>query len=269
MKGKRVAPMVSLKMTRYLKRSSPTILACIGAVGVVATAVLAVKATPKAMLLIRDDSRKKHDGDPHAATKTEIVKACWMMYIPAVATGTATIACIFGANALNRRQQASLASAYALLSHSYHDYKSKVVERYGAEAHKEILTSIAVEKCGDVSLTAESMWSSTSLEFEDSGEEERLFYDNFSRRYFQTTISRVLQAEYHLNRNFALAGGEISLNSFYSFLGLQDVQGGDDIGWMVTDEMYWVDFNHYKAVMEDGLECYVIEMMSEPGPPIE
>lgn len=41
------------KIGRSLKKASPTILTCIGAAGVVATAVLAVKATPKA------DSLKK------------------------------------------------------------------------------------------------------------------------------------------------------------------------------------------------------------------
>ena len=40
------------KSTSYLRRSSPTILTCVSAVGVVATAVMAVKATPKAIILL-------------------------------------------------------------------------------------------------------------------------------------------------------------------------------------------------------------------------
>ena len=103
------------KIGRSLKKASPTILTCIGAAGVVATAVLAVKATPKADSLIKADSRRNHDGDPYAATKLEAVKSCWKCYIPAAATGVATIICIFGANTLNKKQQASLASAYALV----------------------------------------------------------------------------------------------------------------------------------------------------------
>ena len=110
------------KIGRSLKKASPTILTCIGAAGVVATAVLAVKATPKADSLIKADSRRNHDGDPYAATKLEAVKSCWKCYIPAAATGVATIICIFGANTLNKKQQASLASAYALVNRSYSDY---------------------------------------------------------------------------------------------------------------------------------------------------
>ena len=53
------------KIGRSLKKASPTILTCIGAAGVVATAVLAVKATPKADSLIKADSRRNHDGDPY------------------------------------------------------------------------------------------------------------------------------------------------------------------------------------------------------------
>lgn len=39
-------PKLHQKAGRVLRKASPTILTCIGAVGVVATAVLAVKATP-------------------------------------------------------------------------------------------------------------------------------------------------------------------------------------------------------------------------------
>ena len=43
------------KIGRSLKKASPTILTCIGAAGVVATAALAVKATPKADILALPD----------------------------------------------------------------------------------------------------------------------------------------------------------------------------------------------------------------------
>lgn len=189
------------KIGRSLKKASPTILTCIGAAGVVATAVLAVKATPKADSLIKADSRRNHDGDPYAATKLEAVKSCWKCYIPAAATGVATIICIFGANTLNKKQQASLASAYALVNRSYSDYKHKLKELYGEDAHKKIMESIAAEKSSMPPITATGGFSNSSLEFEDANEEQRLFYDSFSKRYFQATISQVLQAEYHINRN--------------------------------------------------------------------
>lgn len=49
-----------------------------------------------------------------------------------------------------------------------------------------------------------------------------LFYDGYSQRYFESKISQVLQAEYHLNRNFAI-GADVTLNDFYLFLGIDRI----------------------------------------------
>ena len=278
------------KIGRSLKKASPTILTCIGAAGVVATAVLAVKATPKADSLIKADSRRNHDSDPYAATKLEAVKSCWKCYIPAAATGVATIICIFGANTLNKKQQASLASAYALVNRSYSDYKHKLKELYGEDAHKKIMESIAAEKSSMPPITATGgfsnsslefedaneeqrlfydSFSNSSLEFEDANEEQRLFYDSFSKRYFQATISQVLQAEYHINRNMVL-GAFVTLNDFYDFLGISHVEGGDVVGWLLSDSMYWIDFDNSKAMVDDGpngeIPCYVVDAEFGPQP---
>lgn len=250
----------------YFRKYSPVALSCVASVGVVVTTVAAVKATPKALNLIRADSRRNHDGDPYAYTKKEAVASAWKCYIPAVALGASTIACIMGANALNRRQQAALTSAYALLNSSYKKYKEKLKELYGEEAHNAIIDSIVSEKCKDVSISATGGWYNSSLDFGEGMEPEitRTFYDSFSRRYFETTIAKVIEAEYHLNRNFMFAG-TIPLNDFYEFLGLEKTELGDTVGWSsVNGDIYWIDFNHHRITLEDGMEVYVIEMIFEP-----
>lgn len=128
-----------------IRKYSPVALSCVASAGVVVTAIAAAKATPRAVALVYADSRKKHDGDPYAYTKKEAFIAAWKCYIPAVAFGASTIACIMGANALNRRQQAALTSAYALVQSSYKEYKDKLKELYGEEAHNAIVDSIAKE----------------------------------------------------------------------------------------------------------------------------
>lgn len=251
----------------YIKKYSPVALSCIASVGVVVTAVVAVKATPKAMVKIYADSRKNHDGDPYAYTKKEAVASAWKCYIPAVAIGASTIACIMGANALNRRQQAALTSAYALVQNSYKEYKDKLKELYGEEAHNAIVDSIMSEKCKDVSIYTPGIWASpSSLDFGEGMEPEvvRTFYDSFSQRYFETTIEKVIQAEYHLNRNFMFFG-TIALNDFYDFLGLEKTDFGDTVGWSsVNGDIYWIDFNHRRVTLDDGMEVYVIDMVFEP-----
>lgn len=252
----------------YVRKYSPVALSCVASVGVVVTAVVAVKATPKAVMLIQADSREKHDGDPYAATKKEAVVAAWKCYIPAVAIGASTIACIMGANALNRHQQAALTSAYALVQNSYKEYKDKLKELYGEEAHNAIMDSIVKEKCKDISITSTGGWYNSTLDFGEGMEPEitRTFYDAFSQRYFESTIEKVIQAEYHLNRNFMFAG-TIPLNDFYEFLGLEKTELGDTVGWSsVNGDIYWIDFNHHRLTLDDGMEIYVIEMVFEPTP---
>ena len=249
-------PALFQRAGKAFKKATPTILTCISAAGVVVTVVLAVKATPKALKCIEKEKEVKNAENGENLTRMETIAACWRCYIPAAATGIATIGCIFGANVLNQRQQASLVSAYALASRSFN-------------SHKKVMASLAAEKSTKPTISAGSLAQMTSVGFEDANEEERLFYDAISDRYFQATISQVLQAEYHLNRNFALSGGFITLNQFYEFLGVSKVSGGDEVGWMVSDGLYWVDFDHQKTMVDDGLngevECYIIDA---PFPPV-
>lgn len=246
---------------RFVKRNSSTILTCAGGVGVVATSVMAVKATPKAMKLLEEAKKEKGD----ELTKMETVKVVGPTYIPTIITGTATLACIFGANVLNKRQQAALMSAYALLDTKYKEYKSKVKEIYGEEAHQEIVNKIMIEKAEDVYVHSECLCASCDLSTEENDGEPKLFYDEHSNRYFEATIEQVIQAEYHLNRNFTLRG-YVYLNEFYEFLGVETTDYGSVLGWAVNDdEIYWVDFNHRKVIMDDGLEVYIIETPYGPS----
>lgn len=89
-------------------------------------------------------------------------------------------------------------------------------------------------------------------------------FNSFSQRYFESTIEKVIQAEYHLNRNFMFAG-VISLNDFYEFLGLEKTELGDAVGWSnCNGDIYWIDFNHHRLTLDDGMEIYVIDMVFEP-----
>ena len=216
------------------------------------------------MRKIRADSCINHDGDPDAYTKTEAFQSAWMCYIPASLVGMSTIACIFGANILNKHQQATITSAYALLSNAYQDYERKTKEIFGEEGHQKILDAIAAEKADDVYISSPGICGSDSLSFsERNPEDARLFYDSFSRRYFESTIPQVLEAEYHLNRNWAL-GREICVNDLYDFLGIDKIPGGEALGWFYEDGISWIDFNHHKTVLEDGLDVLVIDIEFPP-----
>lgn len=238
----------------FSKRHGATILTIVGGIGVIVTSVMAVKATPKATELI--EKAKKEKGED--LTTLETVKAAWKPYSPAVMVGIGTVSCIIGANVTNKRHQAALVSAYALVDSSFKQYKQKLIELYGKDAHDNVIDAIAAEKAKDVGIYAESMCTNSCLTDNESCGEPVLFYDEFSNRYFESTIEQVITAEYHFNRNFVLRG-YCELNELYEFLGLATTDYGSKVGWSVEDELYWVDFNHRKTVLNDGLEVYIIE----------
>ena len=232
----------------FCRRNASTILTCAGGVGVVATSVIAVKATPKAMQLLEEAKQKKGED----LTKLESVRIAGPAYIPAILVGASTIACIFGANILNKRQQAAMASAYALLDNSYKEYKKKVVDLYGEQVDEKIKGEVAKDKY-------------EPIEMGDDGE---LFYDYFSERYFTSTLYDVQRAEYQVNRDIQMQGYS-TLNDFYENLGIDPIPGGDELGWSEGGnlERYWqdwLDFNHQKVVMDDGLECIIVTFFGEP-----
>lgn len=235
---------------RFLKRNGSTILTCVGCVGVIATAVMAVKATPKALQLIKEAEKEKGE----KLTKTETVAVAWTPYIPTIVVGASTIACIFGANVLNKRRQAALMSAYALLDSSYKEYKQKVEDLYGEEADKNIREEIAKDN-----------YEEAEIEEEDDG--KLLFYDEYSQRYFRATSETVLRASYELNK-LLVDECYASLNELYDLLGIPNTDFGDRLGWSSAHmfEMYWsswINFSYEKVTMDDGLECYIMHV-TEP-----
>lgn len=234
----------------FVKRNSSTILTIIGGAGVVVTAVMAVKATPKAMQLIEAAEEEKGE----KLTRLETIQVAGMTYVPTAIAGIATIGCIFGANVLNKRTQASIASAYALLDSTYKDYKKKVEELYGEDADRQVKVGIAKDKYEESDIVV--------------GDDKKLFYDYYSDRYFESTDAIVLNAEYQINRSISVDGSAY-LNDWYNLLGLSPLEHGYDYGWTpsINNDHHWqewVDFAHEKVVMDDGLECDIISIVQEP-----
>lgn len=218
----------------------------------VATTVLAVKATPKALGLLEEAKEEKGED----LTPLETVAVAGPVYIPSIVVGVSTLACIFGANVLNKRQQAGLMSAYALLDSSYKEYRQKTTELYGEEASARIREEIAKDKYED--------------EDTEVYDDLELFFDNYSMRYFRSTTTKVQRAEYEINRTLNMRDWA-SLNEFYEFLGIPGVEGGEEVGWSIGGNLAcywqsWIDFDHDKVFMEDGMECRIITMRVEPYP---
>lgn len=229
---------------RFLKRNSSTILSCLGAAGVVATAVTVAKDTPKALKLLEQAKEEKGE----ELTTIEKVKVAAPAYIPSALVGTTTIACVLSANALNKRQQAALTSAYALLDSTYKKYKDKVKEVCGEEQEQqvrhEIIEDGVKEFCSIV---------------KPGDDDQILFLDEYGLNYFYSTIEEVHMAEAMVNR-MLWHTGFVSLADLYELLDLGIPEHGSVVGWnsgMVGRDSRGrphIKFIHTTVPIDDGVE---------------
>ena len=237
------------KLELFLKKNSSTILTVIGAGGVVATTVLAVKATPKALSLLEEAEKEKGE----KLTVPEVVKTAWKPYVPTVITGLSTITCIFGANIMNTRNQASLVSAYALLENTYKEYRSAANRVYGDDADTKIKAELVEMNIEDMNLD-----DNTSL-----------FFDFQSMRHFVSTIEKVEQAGYDF-LEILHHRGYATMNEYYALLGLPPIEFGDRLGWIDSEHIgpygcEELEFDYGKTTMRNGLQCWTIDVNLPPS----
>lgn len=242
------------KSQHYVKKNAPTILSCCGALGVVGTTLSAIKATPKAIAVLDEQERNKIERDNESLTIFEKALILTPIYFPTILFGTATVTCIFGANALNKKKQAMLTSAYAYLNSSFNEYKEKVKAIYGEDGEKKVREEIAKDKYLEQSIPDVS--------------EEMLFFDEYSGRYFETTLFDLQNAVYKLNRTFALEG-YTNLNEFYRYVGLPETDYGEALGWSGVKcwEVYnnsWIDIRWDDMELPDGLVAQAIRFPIGP-----
>lgn len=230
-------------------KHSPEILTGIGIAGMITTTVLAVKATPKALKLM-DDARYDKEED---LTVPEKVKVTWKCYIPATLLGLASVGCLIGANSVNLRRKAALATAYKLSETALAEYKEKVIETVGEEKAKDIRSAIAKDKMEKNPVTK------SEVIITDKG--ESLFCDSISGRYFKSDMNTIEKAVNTINRRL-LNEMSVSLTEFYSEIGLSPTSLSEELGWNMNDGQIEIDFS--SQITDDGRPCIYIEYEIAP-----
>ena len=249
-------------------KHSPEILMGIGITGMVMTTVMAVRATPKALMLIETEKRKlnyelleeaKKSGSDvcNQITRLEaidLVKVTWKCYIPAGITGIVSIACLIGASSVNARRNAALATAYTLSETTLRDYQKKVIETIGEKKEQTVRDAVAKEHIERDPVE--------NKEVIFSGRGNTLCYDSISGRYFRSDMDAIKKAENELDarlRNEMY----ISLNEFYYEIGLEPLRViGDDLGWNIDSG--YLDLGFSSQIATDGTPCLVIEYNPAP-----
>nr|DAJ79346.1 MAG TPA: hypothetical protein [Caudoviricetes sp.] len=249
-------------------KRSPEILIGIGITGMISATVMAVKATPKALILIEEEKdrqnaelcdeaiSKEYDAcaQIQSLSVEDTVKTVWKCYVPAVLTAGMSIACIVGANSVHRKRHAALTAAYTLSETSLREYQKKVIETIGEKKEEVVRDAVAKERIekNPIEETNEVFVTSKG---------DVLCLDIVSGRYFKSDIDRLKKIENELNRRMR-DEMYIALNDLYYEIGLPGIKVGDDLGWNI--DTGYIEFQFSSQLATDGTPCLVIDYAYGP-----
>lgn len=240
-------------VTKTVSRNSPSILTGLGVAGVFSTALLAGRASYKAAeIIINDemDSGVVEDARERLMLRFKLV---WPLYLPAVATGAASVVCIIGANHVSSRRNAALVSLYSLSETAFSEYKEKIVEQLGVNKEEKVRTELAQDAISKTPPSSEILLV---------GDGKILCRESISGRYFQSDMESIRKVQNDINRTI-LNDMYVSLNDFYHLLGLSSTTMGEEVGWTsaMTLEIVFTG-----ALSEDGKPVLSIGYQAMPIP---
>lgn len=244
-----------------IKKHSPEILLATGTVGVVASTVIACKATLKVEAIV-DEAKEKIDtihqvsADPAMAEKyseedskkdlaivyTQTAVKFVKLYGPSVAIGAASLACMIGSNHILNKRNAALAAAYAAVDKSFKEYRGRVIERFGKQMDRELRYNIKAQEIEETTVDANgketvtkktvdvmdpNSYSQYAIVFDDSN--EGWDPDPERSKYF------LIQQQNWANERLK-SRGHLFLNEVYDMLGAKRTKAGAQVGWIYDEK---------------------------------
>lgn len=279
-----------------VKKHSPEILVVAGVIGVVASAVMACKATTKVNDIL-GEAKEQIDGahevfeadaksqEPqysekdckkaiaivYAKTSLELVK----LYGPSVALGTASIISILASNNILRKRNLAMAAAYTAVDTGFKEYRNRVIERFGKELDKELRYNIkAVEV--EETVTDEKGDTQVVKKTVQVADTNPTHYSQYARCFTNGCLGWDKDPEYNLmvllkQQNHAndklKRDGYLFLNDVYDMLGIPRSRAGQVVGWLYDEKDpkgdNYVDFGIHNLYDEgcrdfvNGYECSI------------
>jgi hypothetical protein len=235
---------------KFLGKHSPEILTGLGISGMISTTILAVKATPKALVLLEE---KRLENNNEKLTKIETIKTAWRPYIPAAVIGAASITCLIGASSVNHKRNAALTAAYAISENTLTRYRDKVIETLGEKKDKEIIDKVSQDRVN------ENPKVDSQIIISSKG--NTLFMDSISGRYFKSDLDYIKKAINKLNRDMTL-DYYVSLEDFYNEIGLKPTKNSSNLGWNLNDGL--IEINISTCLTDDDQPCIVLDYNIAP-----
>ena len=257
-----------------VKKGSPEILVIFGAVGVVASTVMACIATKEAVKVadgakediaaIKEDlDSEKSQTEEHVAEKKKELRSVYIktgltfakLYGPAVILGGLSLSSMIASNVILKKRNIGLAAAYAGLDSSFKDYRNRVVERFGEAVDKELKYNLQEETVVDKDGNEKKVHvvkESKTAGLEGYSDYAR-FFDASSREWekdpeYNLTFLKMQQQ--HANDKLR-ARGYLFLNDVYDMLDIPRTKAGQVVGWIYDEKNpsgdNYVDFGIYNV----------------------
>jgi len=258
-----------------LQKHSPEILAVAGVAGVIASVVLACKATTKINDILdkaKSEVDKIHDCAENEAYadeySTEDAKKDLLvvyvqtgvklagLYAPAAALGVLSLGCLLASNGILRKRNVALAAAYATVDKTFKEYRNRVVERFGNEIERELRHNIKAQQIEEI--VVDENGKKTKIINTVGVADELDTYSEYARFFDDGCAGWEKDSEYNLmflrtQQQYAnqklKANGRLFLNEVYEALGIPKTKAGQVVGWVYDPKNpigdNYVDFGIY------------------------
>ena len=247
------------------KKHSPEILVVTGVVGIIASTVMACKATTKVSDIVDDaketidtihDSVGKglhtSDGEEYTqevANKDLVIvyaQTGWKLvklYGPSVVLGVASIGCMIGSNHILRKRNIALAAAFKAVDTSFKEYRDRVIDRFGKEMDRELRFGIKAKEIEEKVVDENGNETTVTKTVEVA--DPNVAHSIYSIVWCEGNTGWTRNAE--LNKVFLIQtqnaandklrlNGILTLNEVYDMLGVQRTAYGQIAGWVYTED---------------------------------
>ena len=257
-----------------LKKHSPEIMVTAGVIGVVASAVMACKATTKASSIVdemkeeMDKIRKAADMvDEEIYSEEDLKKDTSIVYIqtgvkfaklygPSIALGALSITSILVGHNILRKRNLALAAAYTAIDTSFKAYRGRVVERFGKELDKELRYNIKAKEVEETVIdekTGKEKVVNKTIDVVDPNEysDYARFFDDGCNGWSKDPEFNLmfLKQQQSYANDLLKSRGHLFLNEVYDLLGIQRTKAGNIVGWIYDEKNpvgdNFVDFGIY------------------------
>ena len=267
------------KSEMKVRKYSPEILAGVGVVGVIASTVMACKATTKLNDILAEskeqleqiktvavdpayadkyteDDAKKDTTITYVQTGVKVAK----LYAPSVILCTSSLGCLLASNNILRKRNAALSAAYMTVDKSFKEYRRRVAERFGDEVEKEIRYNIKAKEIVTVDEEGNEVKETVKV---IEGADNPTTYSDYARFFDESCPAWQNDPEYNLTflraqqqyaNDLLRANGRLFLNDVYKMLGIDITKAGQVVGWVYDPDCpvgdNFVDFGIYDMSKE-------------------